>query len=119
MAEGDLELPRRHEAEIPPAKLKGYALDPDHDEGKNKARVFASALGIRQADWEYLAEQIMAGIDRSPVIGVRTEGPWGWLYEIRMETDGLNGQTHPVTTVWFSEAGTGSPRLTTTYVVVP
>lgn len=65
------------------------------------------------------AEQIMDGLDSSPVIGVRTEGPWGWLYEVRMQIDGLNGQTHPVTTVWFSEAGTGPPRLTTAYVAVP
>ena len=109
MAEGDLQLPRRHDAEIPPAKHKDYALNPDNDQGNHKARVFASTLGIRQDDWEYLADQIMDGLDRAPVISVRTEGPWGWLFEVRMQIDGLNGQTHPVTTVWFSEAGTG-PR---------
>jgi hypothetical protein len=84
VAEGDLQLPRRHDAEIPPAKHRDYPLNPDHDQGNHKARVFASTLGIRQDDWEYLADQIMGGLDSAPVIGVRTEGPWGWLYEVRM-----------------------------------
>jgi len=61
MAEGELQLPRRHAAEIPPAKLKDYALNPEHDEGRNKARVFASALGIRQEDWECLADSLRCG----------------------------------------------------------
>ncbi len=39
---------------VPREKLESYLLDPQHDVGRHKARVFASALGIRQRDWEYL-----------------------------------------------------------------
>jgi uncharacterized protein len=119
VAHGDLALPRLQDAHIPPEKLRDYALSPDHPKGRHKARVFASALGIRQYDWEYLRDRIYEGLDSAAVTGIRTEGSWGWLYEVRMEIDGLNGQTHPITTVWFCEGGIGAPVLTTTYVDVP
>lgn len=114
-----LQLPLREQAEIPPAKLRDYALNPEHEEGRHKARVFAAALGIRREHWAYLRDQILRALESAPVTGVRLAGPWGMLYEVRIDIDGLNGQTHPIITVWFSRDGIGAPTLTTTYVDVP
>jgi hypothetical protein len=114
-----LQLPLREQAEIPPAKLRDYALNPEHEEGRHKARVFAAALGIRREHWAYLRDQILRALESAPVTGVRLAGPWAMLYEVRIDIDGLNGQTHPIITVWFSRDAIGAPTLTTTYVDVP
>lgn len=57
-------LPRAREATIPTAKLVSYALDPSHERGQHKARVFASALGIIARDWRYLHDQILVNLPR-------------------------------------------------------
>jgi hypothetical protein len=72
-----LQLPLREQAEIPPPKLRDYALNPEHEEGRHKARVFAAALGIRREHWTYLRDQILRALESAPVTGVRLAGPWG------------------------------------------
>jgi len=41
-----MKLPNGENAEISRQKLIGYCLNPEHSSGKQKARVFASVLGI-------------------------------------------------------------------------
>ena len=41
-------LPNPDRAVVDLAKLRDYCLNPQHEEGKHKARVFASALGLTQ-----------------------------------------------------------------------
>jgi filamentous hemagglutinin len=107
-------LPRADQAIVPREKLERYLLNPEHAVGRHKARVFASALGIRQRDWEYLRGQLETAVVDAPVSSVR-QTPWGGLYELVLAVDGLNGQTHRVMTVWLV-AGEEPPRLVTAYV---
>ncbi len=86
---GPARLPRADEAVIATDKLVGYALNPVHPRGRHKARVFASALGIRQADWRYLHEQLLEGVVEAPVRGTRIT-PFGVLYDVDVIVDGLN-----------------------------
>jgi hypothetical protein len=112
-----MRLPRVEEARIPTDKLVRYALDPDHPRGRHKARVFASALGIRKQDWRYLHDQILEALATSPVRSTRIT-PFGVAYEVVISIDGLNGATHPVVTTWIIESE-GPPRLTSTWVDIP
>ena len=89
----ELFLPRASEAEIPNAKLRDYALNPEHPEGGHKARVFLAALGFRQEDWPALRDQILEGVTRYPVTGVRPWLPWGMRYEVRVEITGRHDET--------------------------
>ena len=111
-------LPNHADAVIEPAKLRNYCLNPEHGEGRHKARVFASALAIGRDDWRYLAERIHASLGDAPVTRIEPT-PWGVRYEVVMMIDGLNGATMPVKTGWFIEAADGAPRLTSEYVDVP
>lgn len=111
-------LPDAHRAIIESEKLRDYVLSPDHDQGKHKARVFQSALGIDRGSWEYLREQIAVGVVEAEVSEVRT-GRYGMRYSVAMLIEGLNGQTHEVTTGWIIDQEGASPRLTTAYVNVP
>lgn len=109
-------LPRPDRAVVPREKLEGYLLNPGHEVGRHKARVFASALGIQQRDWEYLRDQLEAAIVDASVSTVH-KTPWGDLYEVIVPVDGLNGQTRYVMTVWLVATDDGPPRLVTAYVV--
>jgi uncharacterized protein len=111
-------LPDRDRAIIEPEKLRDYVLCPEHKYGKHKARVFLSALGIGRANWEYLHDQIVNRVEDAEVSEVRA-GKYGVRYSVPMLIEGLNGQTHEVTTGWIVEQEGAPPRLTTAYVNVP
>jgi len=112
-----LRLPRAHEATIPTGKLVGYVLDPGHERGRHKARVFASALGIAAGDWRYLHDRILEALPTGVVRGTRIT-PFGVAYEVLVVIDGLNGRTAPVVTTWMVEKD-AAPRLTSAWVDIP
>lgn len=114
----ELFLPSAEQARIPVEKLRDYALNPEHSTGGHKARVFASALGIGRADWTYLRDQILDRVVRAPVTAIRPKPPYGVEYEVRIEIDGRNGETHRVITGWLA-TDTDAPRLVTLYVELP
>lgn len=117
MAEEPVRLPNARRARIPTDKLVRYALDPSHERGRHKARVFASALGITAADWRYLHDAILAALPEASVRSTRIT-PFGVTYEVVVMVDGPNGATRPVVTTWITE-GDGPPRLTSTWVDIP
>jgi len=46
-------------------------------------------------------------------------GKYGVRYSVSILVEGLNGQTHEVTTGWIIEEEGAAPRLTSAYVNVP
>jgi hypothetical protein len=64
-------LPNSDRAIVEVAKLRDYSLSPNHEDGKHKARVFASALGIRQADAEWLRDLLLraASEEEAEIVG--------------------------------------------------
>ncbi len=114
----ELSLPGVERAVIPVEKLRDYALNPEHHRGGHKARVFASALGITRDDWQYLRDEIAGRLSGSRVSAVR-ESPYGFLYEVPMLIEGLNGATEEVITAWFLPREGDRPRLTSAYVNKP
>lgn len=76
-------LPSSGRAVVDIAKLRDYCLNPNHPEGRHKARVFLAALGIRQKDAEWLAEQIR---QKLPTVDFATceITPFGERYDVDM-----------------------------------
>jgi len=68
-----VKLPNAEQAVIDIAKLRDYSLSPPHKEGRHKARVFASALGLGVSDAEWLGERLKEAV-REPdgQLGKRT-----------------------------------------------
>jgi len=108
-------LPNYERAVIPHEKLERYALDPTHDYGKHKARVFKSALGFEQSNWQELSRSILDGIPYHEAVA-GGEGPWGRKYIVTLSITGPNGKTSDVQTVWIVRPGTDFPSLVTTLV---
>jgi hypothetical protein len=116
MSEPDpIYLPRAEEAWIPEAKLRDYSLNTQHAEGYHKARVFKSALGLEQADWTYLRDQILTEVGRHPLTRITREPPDVIRYEVVVPIIGRNGLIRDVITGWIVEADQ-PPRLTSAYV---
>ena len=108
-----MRLPNPQRAVVNIDKLTGYCLNPQHEDGKHKARVFAAALGIMQTDAEWLRQRLLeaAFLDASPAGTVR----FGNLYVIDFQLWTAAG-TATVRSGWIVLNTDNFPRLTTCYV---
>lgn len=100
-------------AVIPEAKLTKYALDPEHPKGKDKARVFQSALGYNQSNYKGLLENISRNLESAPAY-FKSSTLYGEKYEVVLWLQGPNGKTANVLTAWMLKDG--EARLTSLYV---
>jgi hypothetical protein len=107
-------LPNGERAAVNIRKLREYSLNPEHDEGKHKARVFRAALDFTQKDAERLREMVLeAARNEEAVVGNRTNH--GRLYTVDFTTEGLRGSV-VIRTAWIVTLDTDFPRLVTCYV---
>jgi hypothetical protein len=107
-------LPGAERVVVPEAKLREYILNPDHPDGKHKAQNFSQALGIRREHWEYLADQLVQGIQAAPVEQVRVNPDASLQYHILSPVVGLNGHTATVLSAWVVRPEE-PPQLVTAY----
>ena len=110
-----MKLPNGHRAELGD-KLEEYCLNADHPRGKNKARVFRSALGVTVANSYLLREAIQEAATNSTEAQVTGDKGYGMTYQMifPMVTDAGEAK---IMTGWIVEAGTDFPRLTTCYIL--
>jgi len=106
-------LPNIERASINREKLADYALNSGHPEGRHKARVFLSALGISASDAVWLADAILAGLSRSEAI-LQGNTRWGTMYRVDMEI--VRGERcAKIRTVWLGVKE--EVRLVTCFVI--
>jgi len=107
-------LPNADAAVADIEKLRDYSLNPEHDEGKHKARVFQSALGFTKTDAARLHEMVLeAAHTEEAVLGKRIAH--GQMYVIDFIALGVRGPV-PIRTAWIVETDTDFARLVTCYV---
>ena len=114
-------LPNCERAVVERSKLVEYALSPESERGRHKARVFERALGFTSADWQDLKQAILAGLPHTAATPQR-ETPFGKKYTVIVPVTGPNGRTADVMTVWqFDRLSGGAlrdvPRLVTLYLL--
>jgi hypothetical protein len=102
-------------AVIDRAKLARYCLDPGHEDGRHKARVFKAALGFDRANAADLISAIRNGIMRHEA-EYMGEMAHGFLWRVDVLIAGPGG-TATVRTGWIYEKDKNVPRLTTAYVL--
>ena len=95
-------------------KLKDYCLNPHHEDGKHRARVFASALGLHRADAEWLRARHLDAAARDPAMVV-SESRFGTLFVIDFLLTAPSGSA-AVRSGWIVRYSEEFPRLTTCYV---
>ena len=108
-------LPNVEKSIINPNKLTGYALNPGHPVGGNKAKVFESALGYNQSNADNLMKQIYEKLPQNEAILGKLD-QYGQRYTVDIPITGPNGNTANVRTGWIIKTGSDVPELTTIYV---
>lgn len=110
-----MRLPRHECAVVDATKVAGYCLNAGHEEGRHKARVFSAALGISQADAEWLRDRFLEGIAYHEA-SEQEPSPYGRRFIVDMEiTHGPRSAM--VRTAWIIRSGEPCPRLVSCFVL--
>lgn len=109
-----MKLPNGQQADLG-TKLEDYVLNPLHREGKRKARVFESVLGISITNVAALRRALRDHAARSDDAEWRGDNGFGNVYVLRCPVTTAKG-TASVLTVWIVRHGENFRRLTTCYI---
>lgn len=110
-----MKLPNRECAIVEMDKITGYCLNPEHPEGKHKARVFKSALDLNLDDAKELQAILLeVVVNYDAMAGKRN--PYGQKYIIDFPLSRSDKQAI-IQSVLIVRNNEGFPRLVTCYVI--
>ena len=110
-----MKLPNAEQAFIDLSKLRNYSLSQTHPRGKNKARLFATLLGLTANDAELLRDTVLAAVlGAEAKVGERDS--FGSRYIVDFEMQGLTKKVI-VRTAWIIRTSEDFPRLTSCYIL--
>ena len=110
-----MKLPNGDRADLGP-KLEDYSLNPFHGEGRHKARVFASVLGIALVNSDVLERAVKQAASTSGETESRGDNGFGEVFVLRfpLETNTGSATILAARIIRYSE---DFPRLTTCYIL--
>jgi hypothetical protein len=109
-----MRLPNGHRADLG-TKLEDYVLNPAHGEGRHKARVFESALGITATNADELRDALLDAAAHSDAVIDKGDNGFGEVYVIRFSMRTARGAA-TLLSAWIVRHGEDFPRLTSCYV---
>lgn len=109
-----MKLPNGDRAIVPLEKFIEYSLNPDHPEGRHKARVFKAALGLTLDDAAFLQTTVQA-VASIHDASAQSPTSYGERYVIDFELTTEKG-TAIVRSAWMIRKDEDFPRLTSCYV---
>ncbi len=110
-----MKLPNSERAVVDPRKLTSYSLDPEHDEGRHKAHLFESLVGIDRQNVELLLDAVKkAAASGEAVLGKLDR--YGQRYAIDFPLTGPGG-TATIRSAWIIRNGEDFPRLVTCFIL--
>jgi hypothetical protein len=110
-----MKLPNGEQADLG-AKLEDYSLNPLHRDGRHKARVFESVLGLTKANADLLRSAISLAVGTSENAVRRGDNSFGHVYELRFPLTTKFG-TATILTAWIIRRNEDFPRLVTCFIV--
>lgn len=106
-------IPNRENAVVDIRKLRDYCLNSDHDEGKHKARLFLSIIGMTAENAEDLC-QILLEVVKTHEAKLGRRDDFGQRYTLDFPLEWQN-KSATIRTGWIIEHDSNIPRLTTCY----
>ena len=80
-----MKIPNYENAVADITKIRDYCLNPDHDLGKHKARVFKSVLNLTVEDASMLRDMLLKGVSQAEAtIGEQDEYGQRYTVDIRV-----------------------------------
>lgn len=111
-----MKIPGGERAIVDIEKLRDYCLSMLHPEGRHKARVFLSALGMTAADAENLRNLLLSTARQSDTAVISGVDEYGRRYVLDVEV--ASGSRHAlIRSAWIVKSGENFPRLTSCYVL--
>ena len=94
-------------------KLRDYCLNPTHDEGKHKARLFAAALDMTRNDAKDLRDALLQAVKTHDAkLGRRDRYGQRYVVDFMLE---WRGKRAMIRSGWIIEHGSNTPKLTSCY----
>ena len=110
-----MKLPNADRAVVEIEKLRDYCLSSSHPRGRHKARVIATALGIKADDAEELKQAILSAIITEEAISTeRDEYGQRFVVDFLMKRQSTEAV---IRSSWIVRSGEDYPRLTSCYVL--
>jgi len=110
-----MRVPNADNAVVDIRKLRDYCLNPHHEIGKHKARVFAVALNLTYQDAEVLRAALLEAVKTIEAeIGKFDE--YGQRYTVDFEIE-RQGKIAVVRSGWIIDAHSEMPRLVTCLIL--
>ena len=106
-------IPNAEKAVVDIRKLRDYCLNPEHDDGKHKARLFLSILGMTADNVEEL-RQILLEVIQSHETRLGRQDEFGQRYTLDFTIEWQN-RSATLRSGWIIEHDAEIPRLTTCY----
>jgi hypothetical protein len=106
-------LPNAENAVVDIRKLRDYCLNSEHREGKHKARLFLSALGMTTDNADDL-RQILLEVVKTNEVQLSRQDDFGQRYTLDFPVTWQN-RSAVLRSGWIIENGSEVPRLTTCY----
>ncbi|NQE36325.1 DUF6883 domain-containing protein [Microcoleus asticus] len=106
-------IPNAKNAVVDIRKLRDYCLNPEHDDGKHKARLFSSILGMTPDNAEELRQILLEVIQTHEAQLGRRDG-FGQRYTLDFTIEWQN-RSATLRSGWIIEHHLEIPRLTTCY----
>jgi hypothetical protein len=106
-------IPNAEKAVVDIRKLRGYCLNPEHDDGKHKARLFGLILGMTADNAEEL-RQILLEVVQSHEARLGRRDKFGQRYTLDFTIEWQN-RNATLRSGWIIEHDSEIPRLTTCY----
>ncbi|MEG4803743.1 hypothetical protein QUB63_23525 [Microcoleus sp. ARI1-B5] len=106
-------IPNPEHAVVDIRKLRDYCLNPEHDDGKHKARLFSSILGMTPDNAEELRQILLEVIQSHEAQLGRRDG-FGQRYTLDFTIEWQN-RSATLRSGWIIEHDSEIPRLTTCY----
>lgn len=108
-----MKIPNAQNAIVDMRKLRGYCLNPKHDLGKHKARIFNAVLGMGPDDAEALREALLKVV-KTHDAEVGNLDVYGQRYTIDFVFE-WQGKQSIIRSGWIINSGSDIPRLVTAY----
>lgn len=106
-------IPNLEKAVVDIRKLRDYCLNPNHDDGKHKARLFLSTLEMT-ADHAEELRQILLTVVKTHEARLGRKDEFGQRYTLDFTLEWQN-RSATVRSGWIVEHDSEVPRLTTCY----
>ena len=111
-----MKLPNGSSAVVDIEMLQDYCLSSRHPEGRHKARVFLSALGMTSVDAENLREFLLLAARVNNEVSKTGADKYGCRYSLDVIVN-WGSREALVRSAWIIKTGEAFPRLVSCYVL--